>query len=324
MTKQDLNLQIQTLLSENGQEGLTIAKQTIKDKNIAQPIQKILTYFIEETWPNTHHPALSALSCEAAGGNPETTSKIGAAVVMLTGAADIHDDIIDHSKIKSGKQTIYGKYNKELVLLAGDVLFLKGYFLLQEACKTFPATKQQAINGTIEQAFNKIAAAITNERVLREKPVNPDVFHQILEQKGAITQACVEVGAILADAPDEQRRVLCRFGKTLGYLMTLKNELDDLYKCAEIRNRLKNEILPLPLLYALQDTAAKKQLTPLLQGKITQKKTCQIAEITENVHRVIQLKTDLFYLKNNEQIKLSQLPNTDSLKLLLDYAVIEA
>ncbi|MCW4023995.1 MAG: polyprenyl synthetase family protein [Candidatus Bathyarchaeota archaeon] len=324
MTKQDLTLQIQTLLTKYGQKGLQTTKQNLKDKNIAQPIQKILTYFIEETWPNTHHPALIALSCEAAGGNPEAASTIGAAVVMLTGAADIHDDIIDNSKIKSGKQTIYGKYNKELVLLAGDVLFLKGYFLLQEACKGFPAAKQQAINSTIEQAFNKIAAAITSERVLREKPVNPDMFHKVLEQKGTITQACVEVGAILADAPEEQRMVLCRFGKTLGYLMTLKNEFDDLYKCAEIRNRSKNEILPLPLLYALKDNAAKKQLTPLLQGKISQKKTRQIAEITENVQRVIQLKTDMFYLKNNEQIKLSQLPNTDALKLLLDYTVVEA
>jgi geranylgeranyl pyrophosphate synthase len=316
------NQQIQRLLTKYGQPGLTLAKQTLQeDTNISEPIQKILTYFIEQNWPNTHHPALMALCCQAVGGNPELTERVGASVVLLTGAADIHDDLIDKSKTKAGKQTAFSKFDRDLVLLAGDVLFLKGYLLLQRACMDFPPLKQREVAGLIEGSLTKLSGAVVTERLLREEPVDPEAFHQMLTQKGAIAQACVEVGAVLADADEAQRAVLRRFGKTLGYLMTIKNEFSDLYDDVELRNRGENEILPLPLLYALKDPLTRTQIQALLQGKITKKKVQEIAQITEDAQRVIQLKTDLFYLKNNEQIKLSALDGADQLKLLLDSAV---
>jgi geranylgeranyl pyrophosphate synthase len=321
MSKQSLTQQIQTMLTKYGQEGLNTTIQTLQDKNITPPIQEILTYFIKETWPNTHHPALIALSCEAAGGNPLVDNRIGAAVVMLTGAADLHDDIIDQTTLKTGRQTAYGKYHRDLVLLAGDVLFLKGYFLIQKACETFPVSKQQAIYNSIEQAFNKLASAVTNERILRDKPVDSGAFFAVLEQKGAITQACVEVGAILADADSEQFVALSGFGKTLGYLMTLRNEFSDLNFKTEIENRGKNEILPLPLLMTLEDDVAKKQLEPLLKGKITDKKAQKIAEITQTVAQVTQLKADMLKIKAKEEQNIVKIKKPQALKLLLDYSV---
>ena len=113
------NQKVSTLLKKYGQEGLKIANKTINDKNMDKPIHEVVTYFIEETWPNTHHPALIALCCMAAGGKPAQTSKIGAALVLLTGAADLHDDMIDESIIKGGKQTAYGKFDKNLEFKTG-------------------------------------------------------------------------------------------------------------------------------------------------------------------------------------------------------------
>ena len=46
---------------------------------------------------------------------------MSAALVLLTGAADIYDDIIDKSKVKSTKPTAYGKFSQDAVLLAGDI-----------------------------------------------------------------------------------------------------------------------------------------------------------------------------------------------------------
>jgi geranylgeranyl pyrophosphate synthase len=118
--------QIQTLLTNYGTPGLEIAKKTLNNPKIPPQLKNLASYFIEETWPNTHHPALMALSCKAVNGNVNKTHHTSAAVVLLTGAADLHDDIIDKSKRKGNKQTAYGKFDIELVLLTGDMLLFQG------------------------------------------------------------------------------------------------------------------------------------------------------------------------------------------------------
>ena len=63
------------------------------------------------------------------------TVKFGAAVVLLAGAADIHDDIMDKSPKKELKLTVFGKFGQDIAILSGDALLLKGIYLLREACK---------------------------------------------------------------------------------------------------------------------------------------------------------------------------------------------
>ena len=71
-----------------------------KKRSIINLLGEALHYFFE-SWFDVLHPTLIALSCEAVGGKKELTVKMGAAVVLLAGAADIHDDIMDKSLRKS-------------------------------------------------------------------------------------------------------------------------------------------------------------------------------------------------------------------------------
>ncbi len=317
-----INQQVQTLLSKHGQKGLSIAKTTLNDTNIPLHIQEILKYFIDETWPNTHHPAFIALCCEAVNGNAELTRNIGAAVVLLTGAADIHDDIIDKSKTKGQKQTAYGKFNKDLVLLAGDTLLFKGLFLLHKACEEFPTKKQHAIFDSIEQSFFKIGNAITSERCFREKPVDLVNYYEVIEAKGAVAQACAEIGGIIGDAEPQEATALCHFGRTLGILMTIKNEFTDLQDPKELKNRLKNEIMPLPLLCAFEDASAKEQILPLLQGRITKQKAELITELAMRTEQVQKLKKEMFDLAKAEENLLNVIKvNNEAFKLLLESSI---
>jgi len=314
----NVNQQVQTLLSKHGQTGLKIAKATLNDPNIPTPIREILRYFIEETWPNTHHPALIALCCQAVNGKAELTHNISAAIVLLTGAADIHDDIIDKSKTKGPKQTAYGKYNKDQVLLAGDALLFKGMLLLHEACMDFPAKKQQALFDCVEQSFFKIGHAISSERCFRLKPVDIARYRKVIESKGAVAEACAEIGAIIGDANPQQADALRHFGKTLGVLMTMKNEFTDLQDPKELVNRLKNEIMPLPLLYALEDASAKKQIMALMQGRMTKQKAQMVAEVAMKTEQVKKLKKEMCRMVVAEEKLLEPIKiNVDAFKLLL-------
>lgn len=311
------NQQIQTILTKHGQKGLQTAKTALNDPKIPIPIQEILHYFIEETWPNTHHPALIALCCQAVNGKAESTHKVSAAIVLLTGAADIHDDIIDKSKTKGQKQTAYGKYNKDQVLLAGDALLFKGMLLLHKACAEFPA-KQQSLFDCVEQSFFKIGNAISSERSFRLKPVDLVSYRKIIESKGGVSEACAEIGAIIGGANPQEANVLRNFGKTLGILMTIKNEFTDLQDPKELSNRLKNEIMPLPLMYALEDVSVKKQIMPLLQGRMTKQTAELVAELAMKTEQVKKLKKEMIRMVVAEEKLLEPIKvNVDVFKLLL-------
>lgn len=323
MTPQpNINQQVQALLSKHGKKGLETAKATLNDKKTPAPIQEILNYFITETWPNTHHPALMAISCQAVNGNPELTHNISAAIVLLTGAADIHDDIIDKSKTKSKKQTAFGKYNKDLVLLAGDALLFKGMLLLHNACADFSPKKQKAVFDCIEHSFFKIGNAISSERCLRQKTADLASYRKVIESKGGVAQACSEIGAIIGNAKPKQLNALRHFGKTLGILMSLKNEFTDLQDPKELKNRLKNEILPLPLLYALEDPSTKGQIMALLQGNLTRQKALKIAELANKTDQVQKLESEMRKMALTEQSFLKPIKfNVEAFKLLLESSI---
>src|SRR5665647_398735 len=136
---------VNVLLSTYGKEALQFSKNYVLQEKIEyKPLNESLRYFFEN-WFDVIHPTLISLSCEAVGGSKNETVKIGASIVLLAGAADIHDDIIDNSIMKDSNPTVFGKFGKDIAILAGDALLLKGVYLLHEACKTLPKNKEEEI-----------------------------------------------------------------------------------------------------------------------------------------------------------------------------------
>ena len=314
------NQQIQTILTKYGHKGLETAKRTANDKNMPKPVHEALKYFINETWQNTHHPALMALCCETVGGRADTTNKLGAAIVLLTGAADIHDDIIDKSRTKGQKQTAYNRFGKDITLLTGDALLFKGLLLLSHACEKFPRRKQRAISNVVERSFFKIGNAATGERSFRAKrKLDPDDYGRIIEAKGAVSEACAEIGAIMGGGKTEEVNRLRHFGRTLGFLMTIRNEFADMRDPSEIENRMKNEVLPLPVLYALQDASANVELVSLLHGKLAKRSVNRIVEVVSRTKKVQELEEKMLLAKEHEENLLESLNgDKEPFKLLLD------
>jgi heptaprenyl diphosphate synthase len=64
----------------------------------------------------------------------ERLCKMGAAVEMIHIASLIHDDIVDDSPLRRGRQTVQSKFGKEMAVYAGDfVLSRIVYYLFKEA-----------------------------------------------------------------------------------------------------------------------------------------------------------------------------------------------
>jgi geranylgeranyl pyrophosphate synthase len=300
--------QAQMLLKERGQKAFEIAKSTIlQEDSISGQVYEALRYFMEESWYDVQHPALLSLACEAVGGNPEITVNIGAAIVLLAGAADIHDDIVDRSKTKNSKLTVLGKFGKDIALLAGDALLFRGIILLYEACEELPKKQGHVILNSIKQAFFTIGNAEAKEISLKGKyNLAPREYRNIIEAKAAVADASMRIGAILGGGKSKEIAALGHYGRTLGVLMTIRDDFIDMFEPDELKNRAKNECLPLPILYAFQNVEKKNEIAQLLEkNRVTKQETQTVIDVVMSMKEAQSLKEEMRLLINREVNQLN-------------------
>ena len=85
--------------------------------------------YVKEYWKEHYRPTLLSICCQIVKGSPLSVDDVGLAMSLITAGMAIHDDIIDNSKQKHFRETVYGKIqDKEKAMLIGDILIIKGLF----------------------------------------------------------------------------------------------------------------------------------------------------------------------------------------------------
>jgi geranylgeranyl pyrophosphate synthase len=313
MKKRKLMIEALNLLKKRGQKASDIARKAILQEKIHDaPLSEALRYFTDN-WRDFNHPTLLSLACEAVGGHPDATTNIGAAIVLLTSAADIHDDIIDQSIIKGGKLTVFGKFGKDIALLAGEIFLFKGLTLLHEARQRLPEQQGQAIIKLTEHAFFEIVSAEAKETSFKGKyDLAPEEYSNIIGMKAAIAEATMRMGAILGCGTSEEIDALGHYGRTLGTLMTIRDEFIDVFEPDELKHRTENECLPLPILYAFQTSEVRDKVIQILEKKIiSENDAYEIVEIMMRARGVQELKKKMRLQVKKEIKNLSSIKNVE-------------
>jgi geranylgeranyl pyrophosphate synthase len=231
--------------------------------------RKALKYY-EKNWNDVTHPGILSLACEAVGGNTEIAIPMQVAMLLLSAATDLHDDIIDRSKLKNGKPTVFGKFREETTLLIGDALLFRGFILLQDYVKRFPPKIAREIFFTIDSNFFEFGNAHLREIDLKETEtleILPDEYFRILERKGSTIEMHARLGAIIGGGSKNQINSLGRYGRQLGTLIAIREEFIDIFEPEELQNRIEGKYLPLPILYALNNPKVKEIMLSSSQSK---------------------------------------------------------
>jgi len=281
--EQKLMEQAGMIMQERGHASVDLARRSVLGEEVEQAsLREALHYFIEG-WNDFLHPALISLACDAVGGKLETTVELGAALVLLAGGADIHDDVIDESVIKGSEQTVFGKFGKDLAILTGDALLLEGVYLLHEGCEKLGESKRKTILNIVKQGFLEISGAEAAEASMRGRTNIPkQQYVDIIRHKVAAGEIAMRMGALVGDGTPKEVEALAEFGRVYGVLMSLRDEFIDVFEQEELSHRLEKEVLPLPIILAFADESRKSALMQLLRGKITEDKIEQIVDLATN------------------------------------------
>jgi geranylgeranyl diphosphate synthase type II len=139
----------------------------------------------------------------------------------------MHDDIMDKAPLRRGKQTVHEKWNVNTAILSGDVMLVKVY-------EMFLGIEPEKLK-VVLKAFNQCAAEVCEgqqwdmEFETTDHVTEAEYINMIRLKTAVLLGFSLELGAILADASEEDRKALREFGTNIGIGFQLKDDLLDAY-----------------------------------------------------------------------------------------------
>ncbi|MGD9131952.1 MAG: polyprenyl synthetase family protein [Candidatus Bathyarchaeota archaeon] len=221
-------------------------------------------------WTDMFRPALTSFSCEAVGGQPEIVDDASLMFTLAAAGIGIHDDIIDKSSKKHFRMTILGLHGLNKALLAGDLLIVKAWSMVHEMIRK---TCQPIKIANIAEAFGNFSIELCEAELMeiscrKELDTDLESYKKILWKANADTVACAKLGAILGDGSENEVQALAEFGRRLGFMSRLADDVKDSLNIeGNLPYRLEYESIPLPLLYTAKSSKDNKFKIKLILEK---------------------------------------------------------
>src|SRR5688572_20088761 len=208
-------------------------------------------------------PLVVVLSAHAAsGGRPvDGNQHIEAAgfVEFIHTATLLHDDVVDHSSMRRGRDTANALFGNEASVLVGD-------FVYSRAFQMMAAIGVQRVMEIMAEATNVIAEGEVLQLMNAQDPdTTEERYLEVIHRKTArLFEAGAEVAAVLAGANKEVQTALATYGRHLGAAFQLIDDVLD-YR-SDPTNRGKNlgedlaeGKMTLPLIHALRQAAGTER-----------------------------------------------------------------
>ncbi|TXH30990.1 MAG: polyprenyl synthetase family protein [Cyclobacteriaceae bacterium] len=172
-------------------------------------------------------PLLTTLAYSLYRNDVEKVLKYAAAVEAFHNFTLMHDDIMDNAPLRRGKSTVHEKWNVNTAILSGDVMLVKVYGMFLDLDKD--------ILPTALGLFSKCAAEVCEgqqwdmEFETKTKVTETQYLEMIRLKTAVLLGFSLELGALLAKAPEAERIALREFGTLAGIGFQLKDDLLDVY-----------------------------------------------------------------------------------------------
>lgn len=151
--------QIIRMLDKQGSMALEQARRRILAIKVESVEAQEGLKLYAKNWRDMIHPALLSLSVNAVSNGTFDVTDLQIVVLLLTAAMDIHDDVMDKSKTKSGKPTLYGKFGESLAILMGDALLMEGFMMLHSLNHSLEAKSYDQIMDIVNNSLFEVGNA---------------------------------------------------------------------------------------------------------------------------------------------------------------------
>lgn len=153
------------------------------------------------------------------------------AIEMVHNFSLIHDDLpgIDNDDFRHGKPSNHKQFNEATAILAGDRLLNNAYKIISENlenCKKEELAKKLRIFREFSEAVDKMILGEFVDTEVEGKQISKEDLEYIHKNKtGALLVLCVRMGAILAEASQEDLDRLTSYAEKIGLAFQVKDDI---------------------------------------------------------------------------------------------------
>ncbi|MEJ2761365.1 MAG: octaprenyl diphosphate synthase [Gammaproteobacteria bacterium] len=210
-----------------------------------------LSHYIVNSGGKRLRPALVLLSAGAFSYPGEQHINLAAVIEFIHTACLLHDDVVDASLLRRGKETANQRWGNEASVLVGDFLYSRAFQMLVEVgsmriMHIMAETTNTIAEGEVQQLLNRHDPDTTQERYLQV----------IFKKTAKLFEAAAQLGAVVSGCGEERVLAMGDYGRHLGIAYQLIDDVLDYSASSDqlgknIGDDLAEGKPTLPLLYAM-------------------------------------------------------------------------
>ena len=196
--------------------------KTLPDSGIYLPFK-----YIMNLGGKRFRPSLLLMSTALFEGSIDEAISPAIGIEVFHNFTLVHDDIMDAAPLRRGKKPVHLKWDLNMGILSGDVMFAQANQLIASC---FPHHLKNVI-----QLYNKTAIEVCEGQDLdmqfeSRANVSLNDYLEMIKLKTAVLVACaLKIGAFIGDADDQDAELIYDFGIYLGIAFQVHDDILDVY-----------------------------------------------------------------------------------------------
>jgi geranylgeranyl diphosphate synthase, type II len=187
-------------------------------------------------------PALVLLACDLFGADYQKAIFPALGIEVFHNFTLLHDDLMDNSFFRRNRPTVHVKWNPNIAILSGDVMSIMANNLICMADSTFVKPVSLMFNRTAIQVCE--GQMLDMEYSQKESVSIAEYINMIGLKTSVLIAASLAIGAIVAEAPENDSMTLYNFGMNLGLAFQIQDDLLDSFGDQEVfGKKIGNDIL---------------------------------------------------------------------------------
>ena len=215
-------------------------------------VEEIAAYLIEAGGKRLR-PLLVLLCAKACGYQGHHHVKLAAVIEFLHTAMLLHDDVVDESNLRRGRETVNAAWGNAPSVLVGDFLHSRAFEMMVDIGNI-------RVMQILSKATNVIAEGEVQQLSFLRNPATTEIeYMEIISRKTAMLfQAAAHAGAVLAGANEKTEHALRDYGLHLGIAFQMvDDQLDYLGTPEELGKNIGDDLaegkVTLPLIVAMRN-----------------------------------------------------------------------
>ncbi len=210
-----------------------------------------LSHYIINSGGKRLRPVLALLSAHALGYQGDRHIEIAAIVELIHTATLLHDDVVDASDLRRGRETANHVWGNEASVLVGDFLYSRAFQMMVDV-------DNMRVMEILSEATNTIAEGEVMQLVNCHDPdISEERYLATIRNKTAkLFEAAGRLGAVVTSRNQDEEKMLAAYGQHMGTAFQLIDDVLDYSATSEqlgknIGDDLAEGKPTLPLLYAM-------------------------------------------------------------------------